>query len=798
MKFSHSLQFNAVPEWSSKYIAYTTLKKLIYSLQRDSLRKRRHDLEEATHLIDAETFENDTAVFTAALDAELKKIDDFYREREAEIYAHIDELVADIERFEKEAATLETGRETVGQMPQRREGGATTTDGEDYGEEDGDDDDDAQDSSKPLTKSRSVDEYLKSSRSPALWNSLISAASENMPPQLVLLLETRVVLRKRIINQFTTISELKSYVELNHTGFKKALKKFDKSLNTNIKDEYLLQLSSRSYIFKESTLEGIEAHITSLVSLYAMVCNQTDLDTARTELLIHLREHVVWERNTIWRDMIGMERKTYAANDTEEQANNALILSVDLSIRNPKVAKLVGITAVTLILLKARMFEDAAQQNCLALVVCASLLWATEAIPLFVTSLLIPLLIVVLHVLKNDDGTRMDLPSSSRYILAQMWNSVILLLLGGFTLAAALSKYLIAKLISTWILLKAGTRPAVVLITVMGVALFALMWVSNVAAPVLCYLIVQPLLRTLPKGSQFTSALILGIAFAANIGGMALPIASPQNIVAIGEMSPAPTWGQWFVIALPVCVVSLTLVWVFLVATFDCSSRTTTLVPIRTIDAKFSGVQWYIILVTIATIGLWCVASKLAGVFGEMGIIALLPVVLFFGPGLLSTEDFNNYPWNIVVLAMGGTALGKAVALSGLLATIAVAIQHEVSGFLLFGVTLTFGVLILIMATFVSHTVAALIIIPLVKEVGNNMADPHPRLLITAAALLCSAAMGLPTSGFPNVTAICMTDDFGKPYLTVGTFITRGVPSLIIAYAVIVSVGYAIMRVIGF
>lgn len=59
MKFSHSIQFNAVPEWSSKYIAYTTLKKLIYSLQRDSLR-RNHlhgdaedtvDLEENAHLV---------------------------------------------------------------------------------------------------------------------------------------------------------------------------------------------------------------------------------------------------------------------------------------------------------------------------------------------------------------------------------------------------------------------------------------------------------------------------------------------------------------------------------------------------------------------------------------------------------------------------------------------------------------------------------------------------------------------------------------------------------------------------
>lgn len=88
-----------------------------------------------------------------------------------------------------------------------------------------------------------------------------------------------------------------------------------------------------------------------------------------------------------------------------------------------------------------------------------------------------------------------------------------------------------------------------------------------------------------------------------------------------------------------------------------------------------------------------------------------------------------------------------------------------------------FGFMILILATFVSHTVAALIILPLIKSVGERMDDPHPRLLVMGAAFLCSAAMGLPTSGFPNVTAICMTDEFNRPYLTVGNFISRGVPS---------------------
>ncbi|KAK6457896.1 low-affinity phosphate transporter [Scheffersomyces xylosifermentans] len=874
MKFSHSLQFNAVPEWSSKYIAYTTLKKLIYSLQRDNLRRRHEavtsqdeDLEAGNHLMadDANRAsygttadsESPTTVFLAALDAELKKIDEFYQIQEGFIFKSIDEIVVDIENFEHEldgSAILGGKNQFLSTQRAARLRAASDVSNENYitnttdqdteftQPEEDDDDDDEEDAlmrdfagndqadrgrkkssaslgqGHQLTHTRSIDEYLKSPKSSKTWNNLNNAASSsNLPPQLILLSESRIILRKRIIGLFTTLSELKSYIELNQTGFKKALKKFDKSLDTKIKDDFLTNLPKKSYIFRETTIARVEDRLQSLTRLYALVCNHgNDLETAKSELSIHLREHVVWERNTVWRDMIGLERKTYAANSkmisgadrlrNEKRAEDGgklegdsqLTHNFNISFKNPTILKLVIIFAVTVTLINVSPFEDRAQKNCFALLICASLLWATEAIPLFVTSLVVPLLIVNLRVLKNDDGSDMDSVDSSKFILSTMWNSVILLLLGGFTLAAALSKYHIAKLISTWILSKAGTNPSVVLLTIMGVALFASMWVSNVAAPVLCFSLIQPLLRTLPKGSKFINALILGIALASNVGGMASPIASPQNMIAIGAMDPQPSWGQWFVIALPVCILSLLLIWVFLLVTFNCNSKNTHLVPIRTIDDKFSGVQWFIISVSVLTILLWCVASRLTGIFGEMGIIALIPIILFFGSGLLSTEDFNNYPWNIVVLAMGGTALGKAVASSGLLATIAIAIQKEVEDFSLFGVTLTFGLLILTMATFVSHTVAALIIIPLVSEIGNNMEEPHPRLLIMASALLCSAAMGLPTSGFPNVTAICMADEFGKPYLTVGTFITRGVPSSIIAYAIIVSIGYATMMLINF
>ena len=167
---------------------------------------------------------------------------------------------------------------------------------------------------------------------------------------------------------------------------------------------------------------------------------------------------------------------------------------------------------------------------------------------------------------------------------------------------------------------------------------------------------------------------------------------------------------------------------------------------------RFTGIQWFISVVTLGTIALWCVTHQLEGVFGDMGVVAIIPIALFFGTGILTKEDFNNFLWTIIVLAAGGLSLGKAVASSGLLHTIANAITAKVDGMSLYGVLVVFAALILVVATFISHTVAALIILPLVQQVGLSMKDPHPNLLVMGSALMCSAAMGLPTSGFPNMS----------------------------------------------
>lgn len=248
-----------------------------------------------------------------------------------------------------------------------------------------------------------------------------------------------------------------------------------------------------------------------------------------------------------------------------------------------------------------------------------------------------------------------------------------------------------------------------------------------------------------------SKAVIIGIALASNIGGMLSPIASPQNVVAMGIMQPAPTWLQWFFIVIPVGAVSIVLIWLLLLVSFQ-PGKGTSISPIRPVKEKFTGVQWFVTIVTVATIVLWCASHQLEYVFGDMGVIAIIPIVLFFGIGILTKEDFNNFPWTIIILAAGGLSLGKAVRSSGLLHTLAELVSNGVEGMSLYTVLVVFATLILVIATFISHTVAALIFLPLVFDVGVAMDQPHPNLLVMGGVLMCSAAMGLPTSGFPNMS----------------------------------------------
>ncbi|KAL2376733.1 hypothetical protein RJZ90_007293 [Blastomyces dermatitidis] len=871
MKFSHSIQFNAVPDWSSSYIAYSNLKKLIYSLERQVNRvDEAGENVESAPLLDASV--DTDVVFRRALDGELEKICSFFQPTETELYEEVESVVRDEEAYIQETKGLDM--DSVGNTVVRTRtlsfnarrrlegplrnlgfgGGGRDAQGRDVrasmaseiaaDEEAANNPDANTDDDMDMDESRGQDgrrrsswkDYHKHAASEPL-DRIVSDMSESriqgggfdpdhdstVDPSYSALYNAGVSLKKRIISSYVSLCDLKSFIQLNRTGFAKALKKYDKILDRSLRRQYMNTTVSTAYPFTNPVMERLNGHIARIEQLYADLVTKGDLALSKRELRLHLREHVVWERNTVWREMIGIERKAQAANmgvrrtllagdqdpltaqrqgDELEPTTKEIVTPVGRCpvpawLLSSTFFTLIGIVVIFLVMLVLPIMSKPEQQNCLAMLVFVSLLWSTEAIPLFVTSLLVPFLVVTLRIMRTEEQPyrRLNTKEAAGAAFAAMWTPVIMLLLGGFTIAAALSKYDIARRMATFVLSKAGTKPRIVLVTNMFVSMILSMFISNVAAPVLCFSIIQPMLRNLPTDSRFTKALILGIALASNIGGAASPIASPQNIIALQNMTPAISWGTWFFIALPVCIICIILTWLLLLITFR-PGRGTTIVPIRPVKDKFSGVQWFITLVTLFTIVLWCVSHELEETFGDMGVIAIIPLVLFFGTGILTKEDFNNFLWTIIILASGGLCLGRAVTSSGLLHTIAKAITERVANFSLYGVLLTFTGLILVVATFISHTVAALIMLPLVKQVGASMDQPHPNLLVMGSALICSVAMGLPTSGFPNMTAIMMeVPETGQRYLRVRHFITRGVPASIFSWGVVVTVGYGLMVV---
>lgn len=479
-----------------------------------------HGEEGGTHvessplLSSAATVDTD-AVLQRALNIELEKICDFYTTKEQELFVEVIDVQREFDAFmtETEGMNFESvenslmktksidsqRRHSVLQHLSQRE----WMPHEDHAISDDDSD---------------AEEHDRLRRSWLGRDHISEGGGSSIDPSRSGLYHRRSVLEKRIINAYVSLCELRSYVQLNRTGFSKALKKYDKILDRALRRAYLASTVYIAYPFSEDARTSLDEQVTEVERMYAELVTKGDLSLAKRELRLNLREQVVWERNTVWREMIGIERKAQAAGmgtrrtllagDTsaedarrqgeEEVAAKEFVTPIGRCpvpgwMLTSSFATLVAIVVVFGAVLGLPIMQEPEQQNCLAVLVFVSLLWATEVIPLFVTSIMVPFLVVTLRVLRAEDGSdrRLPAPEASKVAFASMWTSVIMLLLGGFAIAAALSKYDIARRMATFVLSKAGTKPQVVLLTNMFVSMVLSMWISNVAAPVLCYSIIQ-------------------------------------------------------------------------------------------------------------------------------------------------------------------------------------------------------------------------------------------------------------------------------------------------------------------
>lgn len=280
------------------------------------------------------------------------------------------------------------------------------------------------------------------------------------------------------------------------------------------------------------------------------------------------------------------------------------------------------------------------------------------------------------------------------------------------------------------------------------------------------------------------------------------PISSPQNVAAIQAIEAAGGtigWATWLTISIPFCTISILTAWALLLTVYrfdrsaDEAARDNSggAPPLRIPAVVFekeelTSSKIASLIGASATLATFACAPATA-LLGGTPPVALTSVALALGSGAVSRQTFNSYSWHLLFLIGGGSSLGLAVRKSGLLDAIAESVKRQLdnSPWIL---VMELVLMLICTTTFVSHTVSALVLMPLVVELGTSAGIPEQAVVVGAFA--CSAACSLPISSFPNVNSAMALDDHGKPWLTVKNYLRAGIPITIANGILLSTVAY--------
>jgi sodium-dependent dicarboxylate transporter 2/3/5 len=287
------------------------------------------------------------------------------------------------------------------------------------------------------------------------------------------------------------------------------------------------------------------------------------------------------------------------------------------------------------------------------------------------------------------------------------------------------------------------------LVTAMGCTAFLSMWMSNIAAAALMFACVRPVLKTWPSDLPARRTLLVGVAFGANLGGIATPVGTGPNAIAIASISASRhiSFVEWMTFALPLTVAFLIGAYLLLLwrgkAEFS-TPLTMSMQPEAAIDGEGhsrSGQTGFLAVLAL-TVLLW-LTEPLHGISAP--VIALGSAALLFLSGLLASNDLRRIDWSTLLLIAGGITMGRMIETSGLVASaserFALAELHPI--FALFFLCLASAVLSALM----SNTATAVLLIPLA-----NAIMPLPS---TAILIAVSSSFGMPflISTPPNAMA---------------------------------------------
>jgi solute carrier family 13 (sodium-dependent dicarboxylate transporter), member 2/3/5 len=374
-------------------------------------------------------------------------------------------------------------------------------------------------------------------------------------------------------------------------------------------------------------------------------------------------------------------------------------------------------------------------------------LWLTEAIPPFAVSLLI----ISYLVFTLGNGYLNSSPENIAKYANTLSSSVIWLLLGGFFLAAAMTKTKLDEALFRFTLKVSGTNPRNLLIGLMFTTMVASMLLSNSATTAMVIASIMPLLTSMGKSSGVSKALLLGIPIAASIGGMATIIGTPANAIAVGALANeniTVNFIDWMIYGTPIAII-LTAISCFALIRIYIKDKTPISLAFlenQEVDTSRELViqRRIVIVVLIVTVTLWLTTS-MHGL--TVASICAVPLVFLTLTRILSGKDIQSLPWDALLLVAGGLSLGMALEQSGLLNHYAQKlITMEINSILLIFIL---AFITMIASNVMSHTAASTIMIPL----GISILAGFKTEVSVIIALSASTAMLLPVSTPPNAIA---------------------------------------------
>ncbi len=403
---------------------------------------------------------------------------------------------------------------------------------------------------------------------------------------------------------------------------------------------------------------------------------------------------------------------------------------------------------------------------------CALALWLLELVPPFVPTLLLaagtPLAL-------SHAGAGFQLSA----VLQHAMDPVLALFFGGFALSAAASRHGLDRALAASVLAwSKGRWGALVALTLVTTA-FLSMWMSNIAAAAMMLACLRGVIHDVPEANQ-RKALLLSLALGANFGGMATPVGTGPNGIAIAHLSGRAdlSFGDWMVLALPLTLLLLLVSFFWVRRLYPYAPTGAIAVPERPAVSR-DGRK---VLVLFVLTGLVWASEPFHGV--PSAAVALVCATLLFLLGLLRRDDLARIDWSTLMLIAGGILLGRLFEVGGMNALLGESIRANADGVSASAQRTGWVFASALLSAISSNTATATVLIPLASSL-----DPSPALPVLIAL---GASLGIPfvISTPPNA----MVRSEG---VTGRDLFVTGFPLMVLGVVLVGATGSAVLGALG-